>query len=50
MYFATTQAFDDEGRTITGLGLPEDVLRKLFRENAVRWVPGVVAAAGKPAR
>jgi predicted TIM-barrel fold metal-dependent hydrolase len=49
-YFATTQTIEDEGRTITGLGLPEDVLRKLFRENAVRWVPGVVAAARKPAR
>jgi hypothetical protein len=49
-YFATTQTIQDEGRTIAGLGLPEPVLRKLFRENAVRWVPGVVAAAGKPAR
>jgi predicted TIM-barrel fold metal-dependent hydrolase len=46
-YFATTQAIEDEGRTITGLGLPEPVLRKLLRENAIRWVPGVVAAAGK---
>ena len=49
-YFATTQTIQDEGRTVTGLGLPENALRKLFRENAVRWVPGVVAAAGKPAR
>ena len=36
-YFATTQAIEDEGRTITGLGLPEPVLRKLFRENALAW-------------
>ena len=49
-YFATTQTIQDEGRTLTGLGLPEPVLRQLFRENAVRWVPGVVAAPGKPAR
>jgi predicted TIM-barrel fold metal-dependent hydrolase len=49
-YFATAQEVEDEGRTTTGLALPESVLRKLFRENAVRWVPGVVSAAGKRAR
>ena len=49
-YFATTETITDEGRTITGLGLPEDVLRKLFRANALRWVPGVATAPGKPAR
>jgi len=25
----------------SGLGLPEAVVRKIFRENAVKWVPGV---------
>jgi len=49
-YFATTQAIADEGRTITGLGLPGPVLRQIFRENAVAWVPGLVPAAGKPVR
>jgi predicted TIM-barrel fold metal-dependent hydrolase len=49
-YFATTRTITDEGRTITGLALPEPVLRKVFRDNAVRWVPGVVTAAGKRAR
>jgi predicted TIM-barrel fold metal-dependent hydrolase len=49
-YFATTQTVADEGRTITGLGLPEPVLRKIFRDNAVAWVPGLVPAAGKPVR
>jgi len=49
-YFATTQAVADEGRTITGLGLPEPVLRKIFRENAVAWVSGLSPAAGKPVR
>jgi hypothetical protein len=34
----------------TDLGLPEPVLRQLFRENALRWVPGVVTAPGKSAR
>jgi predicted TIM-barrel fold metal-dependent hydrolase len=49
-YFATTETITDEGRTITGLGLPEDVLRKVFRANALRWVPGLPTAPGKPAR
>jgi predicted TIM-barrel fold metal-dependent hydrolase len=27
------------------LGLPESVLRKIFRDNAVRWIPGISPAA-----
>ena len=27
------------------LGLPEGILRKIFRENAVRWIPGITASA-----
>jgi len=49
-YFATAETIEDEGRTITGLAVPESVLRKLFRENALRWVPGIVTAAGKRLR
>jgi len=30
-----------EGRPTRGLGLPEAVLQKLFRENARRWLPGI---------
>ncbi|MGH9631361.1 MAG: amidohydrolase family protein [Bryobacteraceae bacterium] len=26
------------------LGLPEPILQKIFRENAVRWIPGITAA------
>jgi predicted TIM-barrel fold metal-dependent hydrolase len=47
-YFATAQEVEDDGRTVPGLALPEAVLRKLFRENALRWVPGLVTAPGKP--
>jgi predicted TIM-barrel fold metal-dependent hydrolase len=43
-YFATSQTVEFEGRKVQGLALPGDVLRKIFRENAVRWVPGVAAA------
>jgi len=27
----------------TSLGLPEPILRKIFRENAIRWIPGIAA-------
>jgi predicted TIM-barrel fold metal-dependent hydrolase len=40
-YFATTEKIEFMGRTVTGLGLPESVLRKLYRENALKWVPGI---------
>jgi len=41
-YFATAQTVEHEGRKAAGLALPDSVLRRLFRENAVRWVPGVL--------
>ena len=28
----------------TGLGLPEKVLQKIFRDNAARWLPGITGA------
>ena len=40
-YFATAEEIDLEGRRVQGLALPPEVLRKLFRENALRWVPGL---------
>ena len=40
-YFATAQTFEHEGHTVTGLALPEPVLRRLFRENALHWIPGL---------
>jgi predicted TIM-barrel fold metal-dependent hydrolase len=43
-YFATGGTVRYEGRTIRGLELPEAVLRKLFRANAEKWVPGIVRA------
>src|SRR5436305_1773479 len=29
-------------REVQGLGLPDSVLRKLYRDNAVRWYPGIL--------
>ena len=32
-----------EWNYFSGLGLPEPILRKIFRENAIRWIPGITA-------
>ena len=41
-YFATRDTFDYEGHSTQGLGLPPEVLRKLYHANAVHWIPGIV--------
>ena len=40
-FFSGVAKMSYEGRPTQGLGLPEAVLRKIFRENARRWLPGV---------
>jgi predicted TIM-barrel fold metal-dependent hydrolase len=40
-YFAGAESTDLRGRKTPGLHLPMAVLRKLFRENALRWFPGI---------
>jgi len=40
-FLATDETFEEGGRKVQGLKLPEPVLRKIFRENAQRWIPGV---------
>ncbi|MFN7994399.1 MAG: amidohydrolase family protein [Bryobacteraceae bacterium] len=42
-YFATDGPVKYMNRTVQGLALPEPVLRKIFRENAEKWVPGITA-------
>lgn len=42
-YFATAEPVEYMGRSVKGLALPEPVLRKIFHENAVKWVPGILA-------
>jgi predicted TIM-barrel fold metal-dependent hydrolase len=42
-FFATDESFDWNGQQVRGLKLPESVLLKIFHQNAVRWVPGIVA-------
>lgn len=46
-YLATDEIFDVEGKTVQGLKLPPPVLQKIFRDNAIRWIPGL---GGKPSR
>ncbi len=40
-FLATDESFESEGRKVHGLKLPEPVLRKIFRENALHWVHGL---------
>jgi len=44
-FFATDQNVVYRGRYYQGLALPEPVLRKIFHDNAVHWLPGII---GKP--
>jgi predicted TIM-barrel fold metal-dependent hydrolase len=48
-YFATSGTIEHDGRQVAGLALPEPVLRRLFRENALRWVSGLTAAPASAA-
>jgi|ERR1051326_371741 predicted TIM-barrel fold metal-dependent hydrolase len=41
-FFATGEMVAARGGQVQGLALPETVLRKIFRENAVRWLPGIL--------
>jgi predicted TIM-barrel fold metal-dependent hydrolase len=42
-FFSTDVIVDYQGHKVRGLKLPEKVLRKLYHDNAVRWVPGIVS-------
>lgn len=40
-FLATGDSFSSEGRQVHGLNLPAPVLRKIFRGNALHWIPGL---------
>lgn len=42
-FFATGEMVQSRDRQVQGLALPETVVRKIFRENAVRCLPGILA-------
>ena len=41
-FFATGDTIEYKGKSVKGLNLPEAVLRKIYHENAVKWLPGIV--------
>jgi len=40
-YFATDDSFEYQGHEVEGLNLPRPVLKKLYHDNAVQWIPGI---------
>ncbi len=40
-YFATDETFELDGKKVHGLKLPEPALQKIYRANALHWIPGV---------
>jgi hypothetical protein len=40
-FLATGETFSVEGKQVRGLNLPRPVLEKIFRSNAMRWIPGL---------
>jgi predicted TIM-barrel fold metal-dependent hydrolase len=40
-FLATDEVFVHQGKKVHGLKLPEPVLRKIFRTNALHWIPGL---------
>jgi predicted TIM-barrel fold metal-dependent hydrolase len=43
LFFSGEGPMEYDGRPTQGLGLPDAILRKIFRENALRWLPGLAA-------
>ena len=41
-FLATAETVEMQGRKVQGLALPGDVLKKIYRENALHWAPGIV--------
>lgn len=41
-FLATSDWVEYNGRKVQGLALPQSVLKRIYHENAVRWIPGVM--------
>jgi hypothetical protein len=41
-YFATDQWVEYHSKKYRGLALPQPILRKIYHDNAVQWVPGIL--------
>jgi predicted TIM-barrel fold metal-dependent hydrolase len=44
-FLATDETLQYKGRQIEGLNLPEPVVRRIYHDNAARWIPGIVPAS-----
>ncbi|MCC7153972.1 MAG: amidohydrolase family protein [Bryobacterales bacterium] len=44
-YFSTAETLTAGGRRVQGLELPPEILRKIFHDNALRWIPGLKNAS-----
>lgn len=44
-YLSTNDTFLYNDQEVQGLDLPHDVLKKIYHDNAVRWIPGIVGAS-----
>ena len=44
-FLATNDTLEYKGHRIQGLALPLPILQKLYHDNAVKWFPGMLAAA-----
>ncbi|HJZ13723.1 MAG TPA: hypothetical protein VJ521_16325, partial [Acidobacteriota bacterium] len=47
VYLATNQTITFRGQQIQGLDLPESVLRNIYRNNALKWIPDLATEAGR---
>ena len=45
-YYASNGEVTVRNRTVQGLGLPEEVLEKLYFRNAEAWLPGGIETDG----
>jgi len=41
-FFSSDKTVAYRGKEVQGLGLPPEVLRKLYHDNALHWIRGVV--------
>lgn len=46
-YLASSDGFDYQGHRSQGLDLSREVLRKIYHENAIRWIPGLEDRSGQ---
>lgn len=44
-FLATSETFNVGGRQVHGLNLPQAVLKKIFHDNAIHWIPGLADSA-----